>query len=69
MRNNPAKAKAVLPTRTPNKTVNLVKCREGYACLDLENFKQLLENANNTETYIEQLQNILSELAEPIQSE
>lgn len=67
MHSRPEKAQAVLPTRTPNETVSLVKCQEGYACLDSKNFKQLLQNETNTETYIKQLENILNELAEPVQ--
>lgn len=60
------KASAVLPIRTQNEQVILVKCKDGYACLDLINFKNLLKNETNTEIYIEQLQNIIKELVEPV---
>jgi len=63
----PEKTPIVKPIRTPNEQVDLIKCKEGYACLDLENFKKLLKNATNTETYIKQLENILKELSEPIE--
>jgi len=52
--------------RTAKEEVILVKCAEGYACLDFDNFKQLLKNEVNTETYIEQLHNLLNELATPV---
>ena len=55
-----------MPTRNPKEQVLLVKCKEGYACLDLINFKKFLTNEITTETYIEQLKNILDELATPV---
>lgn len=66
MKSTPQKAEVVMPLRTPKETVTLVKCQEGYACLDIVNFKQLLVNDTNTEIYIEQLLNLLNELAEPV---
>jgi hypothetical protein len=47
----------------------MVKCMPGFACLDLENFKHLINNSNNTEVYIQQLENLLKELADPIEME
>lgn len=69
MKSSPQKAKALIPTRNPKETISLVKCQENYACLDLENFKKFIKNEINTETYIQQLENLLNELAEPIKSE
>lgn len=66
MKSSPAKTQVVMPTRNPNETIQLAKCREGYACMDLLNFKKFIKNQINTETYIQQLQNLLKELAEPI---
>jgi len=68
MKSTPQKAQVIYPTRTANEDVILVKCQPGYGCLDVENFKKLLRNANNTETYIQQLMNLLEQLAEPIES-
>lgn len=39
-------------------------CSPNQACLDKPNFKTFIKNYNNTETYIEQLNNIVNELTE-----
>lgn len=38
------------------------------ACLDQKNLKNLLSNETSTETYIKQLENLLNELVEPVES-
>ena len=55
-----------MPTRSPSEEVPLVKCAEGYACLDINAFKKLLRNQASTDAYIKQLERLLKELAEPV---
>lgn len=66
MKSNPALVPVQIPIRNPNQKVTLVPCQPGYACLDIESLKRFLKNQINTETYIQQLQNLIQELASPI---
>ncbi len=63
MKSGPTKAQVVMPQRSPTEEVILIKCQEGYACLDIDNFKKLLHNEVSTETYIQQLKNLIDQLA------
>lgn len=60
------KTEAILPTRTPNKEIELSRCQPERACLDRENFQNLIKNMINTESYIKQLENLLKETVTPV---